>query len=124
VGLASALDAIVDNAVKFTPSGGHVTLAVTPGRDVVTIETADDGPGLDDEELERIGDRFWRSSRHQNVSGSGLGLSIVGALLAAAGATIAYAHNEPHGLKVTVRVPREPAEYPPASPPRPRAVTT
>jgi signal transduction histidine kinase len=122
VGLSGALDAIVDNAVKFTPSGGTVTVTVTPDRDVVTIETADDGPGLADEELERIGDRFWRSSRHQNVSGSGLGLSIVGALLAAGHATIAYGHHEPHGLKVTVRVPREPAEHPPA--PRSRAAVT
>jgi signal transduction histidine kinase len=113
VGLASALDAIVDNAVKFTPGGGTVTLTVTPGGDVVTIETADDGPGLDDEELARIGDRFWRSGRHQNVSGSGLGLSIVGALLAAGGATIDYARHEPHGLRVTVSVPREPPEGPP-----------
>jgi signal transduction histidine kinase len=122
VGLSGALDAIVDNAVKFTPSGGTVTVTVTPDRDVVTIETADDGPGLADEELERIGDRFWRSSRHQNVSGSGLGLSIVGALLAAGHATIAYGHHEPHGLKATVRVPREPAEHPPA--PRSRAAVT
>jgi signal transduction histidine kinase len=123
VGLAGALDAIVDNAVKFTPRGGTVTLTVTPHSDVVAVETADDGPGLADEELERIGDRFWRSSRHQNVSGSGLGLSIVGALLAAAGATIHYAHNEPRGLKATVRLPREPADHPPPQP-RPRAITT
>ena len=66
-------------------------------------------PGLTDEELARIGDRFWRSSRHQNVKGSGLGLSICRALLAAGGGSITFAHHraeEPHGLKVTVTVPR------------------
>ncbi|UCM90837.1 sensor histidine kinase [Streptomyces marincola] len=110
VGLSSALDAVVDNALKFTPAGGEVHVAVIAGRDEVTVVTADDGPGLAAEELERIGDRFWRSGRHQNVSGSGLGLSIVGALLAAAGAAIAYEPNEPSGLRVTVTVPRHAPE--------------
>ncbi|ONK10782.1 HAMP domain-containing sensor histidine kinase [Streptomyces sp. MP131-18] len=110
VGLSSALDAIVDNALKFTPSGGEVRVRVIAARDEVTVVTADDGPGLDEAELERIGDRFWRSGRHQNVSGSGLGLSIVAALLAAAGAGVSYARNRPHGLKVTVSVPRHAPE--------------
>ncbi|MEO3753985.1 HAMP domain-containing sensor histidine kinase [Streptomyces sp. B6B3] len=115
VGLAGALDAVIDNAVKFTPVGGEVSVTVTPRGDVVTVETADDGPGLDDEELARLGDRFWRSGRHQNVSGSGLGLSIVGALLAAGGARVAYTHNTPRGLLVTVTLPREePADHPPS----------
>ncbi|WP_049563777.1 sensor histidine kinase [Streptomyces sp. SBT349] len=110
VGLSSALDAIVDNALKFTPGGGEVRVVLTPNGESVTIETADDGPGLAGDELDRIGDRFWRSGRHQNVSGSGLGLSIVAALLAAGGATITYAANEPHGLRVIVAVPRHAPE--------------
>ncbi|MET2718966.1 HAMP domain-containing sensor histidine kinase [Streptomyces harbinensis] len=110
VALSSALDAVIDNALKFTPFGGEVTVTVTPDGDRVAIETADTGRGLDDEELERIGDRFWRAGRHQNVSGSGLGLSIVHTLLAAGGATIRYAHNEPHGLRVLISVPRHAPE--------------
>ncbi|MFJ9809303.1 ATP-binding protein [Streptomyces sp. NPDC101158] len=109
VALSSALDAVIDNALKFTPAGEEVGVAVrlSPGGATVEIEVADRGPGLTDEELERIGDRFWRSGRHQNVNGSGLGLSISRVLLTAGGGTIAYAHHEPHGLKVTVRVPRD-----------------
>ncbi|KUL52370.1 histidine kinase [Streptomyces sp. NRRL F-4489] len=106
VALSSALDAVVDNALKFTPAGEPVTVAVAPDGERVTITVADRGPGLAEEELARIGDRFWRSNRHQNVSGSGLGLSITRALLAAGGATIAYAPHPPHGLEVTVSVPR------------------
>jgi len=106
VALSSALDAVVDNAVKFTPEGEHVTVSVASEGEQVTIEVADGGPGLNDEELERVGDRFWRSSRHQNVSGSGLGLSITRALLAAGGADIAYTRNEPRGLRVVITVPR------------------
>ncbi|PNE38612.1 sensor histidine kinase [Streptomyces noursei] len=106
VALSSALDAVVDNALKFTPAGEPVAVAVTPDGERVTITVADRGPGLAGDELARIGDRFWRSGRHQNVSGSGLGLSITRTLLAAGGATIAYAPHPPHGLTVTVSVPR------------------
>jgi signal transduction histidine kinase len=106
VALSSALDAVVDNALKFTPAGGEVIVMVETGGDTVRIVVADGGPGLTEEEIARVGDRFWRSSRHQNVSGSGLGLSISRALLAAGGATIGYAPNEPRGLRVTITVPR------------------
>ncbi|MDT3398544.1 HAMP domain-containing sensor histidine kinase [Streptomyces sp. B1866] len=106
VALSSALDAVVDNAVKFTPAGARVRVTAEPGADTVAVTVADSGPGLTSEELARIGDRFWRSGRHQNVSGSGLGLSISRTLLAAGGGTIAYAPNEPSGLRVTISVPR------------------
>ncbi|MFF9340129.1 MULTISPECIES: ATP-binding protein [unclassified Streptomyces] len=106
VALSSALDAVVDNALKFTPAGERVTVRVLPGKDSVEVVVADLGPGLTEEELGRVGDRFWRSGRHQNVKGSGLGLSIARVLLAATGGGIAFAPNEPHGLRVTVTVPR------------------
>ncbi|MER8223642.1 HAMP domain-containing sensor histidine kinase [Streptomyces sp. NPDC094143] len=106
VALSSALDAVIDNAVKFTPEGEAVEVTVAPDGGTSTVVVTDHGPGLTDEELARIGDRFWRSGRHQNIKGSGLGLSISRALLAAGGGSIAYDHHEPHGLRVTVRVPR------------------
>ncbi|MGW1712933.1 ATP-binding protein [Streptomyces sp. NPDC002156] len=106
VTLSSALDAVIDNAVKFTPEDERVQVSVASNGETSTVVVTDGGPGLTDEELVRIGDRFWRSGRHQNVKGSGLGLSISRVLLAAGGGTISYDHHEPHGLKVTVRVPR------------------
>jgi signal transduction histidine kinase len=110
VTLSSALDAVIDNAVKFTPAGERVEVAVAAGGDTATVVVTDNGPGLTDEELTRIGDRFWRSGRHQNVKGSGLGLSITRALLAAGGGSLSYGHHEPHGLVVTVTVPRHPPQ--------------
>ncbi|MET8116051.1 sensor histidine kinase [Streptomyces prasinus] len=106
VALSSALDAVIDNAVKFTPEDRTVEVTVTSNGDTSTVVVTDNGPGLTDEELARVGDRFWRSSRHQNVNGSGLGLSISRALLTAGGGSIAYGRHEPHGLAVTVTVPR------------------
>ncbi|MFF6912348.1 ATP-binding protein [Streptomyces sp. NPDC012466] len=106
VALSSALDAVIDNAVKFTPEDQVVEVTVASRGDLSTVVVTDHGPGLTDEELARVGDRFWRSGRHQNVKGSGLGLSISRALLAAGGGSIAFDRHEPHGLKVTVAVPR------------------
>ncbi|MFH8337977.1 ATP-binding protein [Streptomyces sp. AM6-12] len=104
--LSSALDAVIDNAVKFTPEGGAVRVSVSSEGDTSRVVVTDTGPGLTEEELARVGDRFWRSGRHQNVKGSGLGLSITRALLEAGGGSIAYGPNEPRGLRVTVSVPR------------------
>ncbi|MDI5973064.1 HAMP domain-containing sensor histidine kinase [Streptomyces sp. SL13] len=110
VTLSSALDAVVDNAVKFTPPGAPVTVAVAARGEAVTVTVTDSGPGLTEDELTRVGDRFWRSPRHQNVSGSGLGLSIARILLRQAGGSLAFAPHTPHGLRVTVTVPRSEPE--------------
>jgi signal transduction histidine kinase len=106
VALSSALDAVLDNAIKFTQAGESVSVRVDGGPDRVAVRVADSGPGLAGDEIDRIGDRFWRSARHQNVHGSGLGLSIARALLSQGGGTIAYAKREPHGLEVALTVPR------------------
>jgi signal transduction histidine kinase len=106
VALSSALDAVLDNAIKFTPAGAAVGVRVAVEGDSVALTVADGGPGLGDDELARIGDRFWRSARHQNVQGSGLGLSIAAALLRQGGGAIRYGHHEPSGLEVVLTVPR------------------
>ncbi|MEU9237159.1 sensor histidine kinase [Streptomyces subrutilus] len=106
IALSSALDAVIDNALKFTPEGEEVEVSVSVLDRTVRVAVADRGPGLTEDELLRIGDRFWRSGRHQNVKGSGLGLSISRALLAAGGGSLSYEMNPPHGLRVTVTVPR------------------
>ncbi|MFE5210291.1 ATP-binding protein [Streptomyces sp. NPDC056600] len=106
VTLSSALDAVIDNAVKFTPEGGQVHVSVAANGLTARVVVVDEGPGLTDEELQRVGDRFWRSGRHQNVNGSGLGLSISKALLAAAGGSLEFGHHAPHGLRATVKLPR------------------
>ncbi len=106
IALSSALDAVIDNALKFTPTGEEVEVSVSTAGRSVRVVVADRGPGLTEEELLRVGDRFWRSGRHQNIKGSGLGLSISRALLAAGGGSLSYETNPPHGLRVTVAVPR------------------
>ncbi len=67
VTLSSAPDAVIDNAVKFTPADETVRVTVASTGDATTVVVTDNGPGLTDEELARVGDRFWRSGRHQNI---------------------------------------------------------
>ncbi|MEV7024570.1 HAMP domain-containing sensor histidine kinase [Kitasatospora sp. NPDC093558] len=106
IGFGSALDAVLDNALKFSPEGSRVRLRVAVRRDEVAVTVSDAGPGLTEEELSRAGDRFWRSPRHQNVDGSGLGLSIARTLLLAGGGSLGFAPVKPTGLAVTLAVPR------------------
>ncbi|KIQ64336.1 histidine kinase [Kitasatospora griseola] len=106
IGFGSALDAVLDNALKFSPADSTVRVGLTITKDEVTAIVTDAGPGLTEEELARVGDRFWRSSRHQNVDGSGLGLSIARTLLLAGGGDLRFAPADPHGLRVLLTVPR------------------
>jgi signal transduction histidine kinase len=104
--ISSALDAVLDNALKFTPVGGRVAAHVVEDGDVLAVEVVDSGPGLSADDLTHIGDRFWRSAANQNIPGSGLGLSIARTLLRTTGAEISFAAAQPRGLRVTIRMPR------------------
>ena len=101
---------LVDNALRYTPDGGSVTLRVHPGlagRGPV-LEVEDSGPGIPENERERVFSPFYRASAsmQRNPGGAGLGLAIVRDIAALHGATIALgdgARNQ--GLKVTVSFP-------------------
>lgn len=72
----SVLHNLLDNALRYVPSGGRIEVALRPVGDGLELRVADDGPGLPPEWRERVFDRFWRAPGQQ-VSGSGLGLAIV-----------------------------------------------
>lgn len=94
-----ALDAMLDNASKF---GGDdsVDVSLYAGDGAAVLSVRDYGDGLDDG-IDRIGERFFRSARHQNVEGTGLGLAIVRALVEHAGGRLRVRAADP-GLEVSV----------------------
>jgi len=103
-GLDAVLDALLDNALKFTPRGAGVEVAVRVRGERLTVAVRDHGPGLPVEELDRATDRFWRSPGHQNVPGSGLGLAIVSRIAARAGGSVALNLPDGGGLRVSVEL--------------------
>ncbi len=75
---------VLDNAVKFTPHGGRITVSVSVGKDdVLNIRISDTGIGIPKDEISRLGERFYRvdKTRSREMGGTGLGLSIVKHLL-------------------------------------------
>lgn len=102
----TVLDAVLDNAVKFTPPGGTVRVrtAVVDGQ--VEIAVRDTGPGLAPDELERATDRFWRSPGQINTEGSGLGLAIAARTVELGGGELGLDLPPGGGLRVVARLPR------------------
>ena len=93
--LRQALANLADNAVKYTPAGGHVWLRARREGDRVLLECRDDGPGIAPEDLPHIWDRLFRGDRSRGQKGLGLGLSLVRAIALAHGgeATVTSAHG-------------------------------
>jgi two-component system phosphate regulon sensor histidine kinase PhoR len=67
---------LVHNAVKFTPPGGHITVAARPAGDEVVLSVQDTGVGIPAEDLPRIFERFYKADRARSGGGTGLGLAI------------------------------------------------
>lgn len=79
--LFEAVANLVDNAVKFTPSGGRVELALDAEDDTALVRVSDTGPGISEQEREAVLRRFYRSDKMRHTPGVGLGLSLVAAIV-------------------------------------------
>jgi signal transduction histidine kinase len=79
--LLEAVANLVDNAVKFTPAGGRVSLCLLQGAHGPLVRVEDTGAGISEGEREAIFTRFYRSDRSRHAPGVGLGLSLVGAIM-------------------------------------------
>jgi signal transduction histidine kinase len=79
--LFEAVANLVDNAVKFTPAGGHVDIALLVHEGTTAIRVKDTGPGIPETEREAVTKRFYRSDKSRRTEGLGLGLSLVAAIV-------------------------------------------
>ncbi|MFC7309388.1 ATP-binding protein [Streptomyces monticola] len=111
--LERAIVNILDNAVKFSPPGGRIDVRLDRGE----LTVRDHGPGIPEDELPHVFDRFWRSPSARSLPGSGLGLSIVARTVQQCGGEVELRRAEGgDGTVAVVRLPGAPT--PPPQPPQ------
>ncbi len=93
---------LLDNAIRYIGTGSSITVTIVGGEASASIAVADDGPGIGDGDLRRLGERFLRLSTSAGQEGSGLGLAIVRSAAQRLGAQLQFTNTKP-GLRVTLR---------------------
>jgi len=107
---ADRLDQIIvnllTNALKFTPTGGQVTIDSGPAENRAVLRVSDTGVGIPADELPRIFDRFWRGHQAGRTGGSGIGLAVAAELARAHGGELTAASTAGLGTQMTLTLPR------------------
>jgi hypothetical protein len=110
--LAQAIGNLLDNAIKFTPANGTITLSATPSPPTIAGDTTaglrvtDSGPGMSDADRVKATQRFFRGDRSRHTPGVGLGLSLVQAVATLHHARLTLSNQQP-GLSVLLEWPKE-----------------
>ena len=102
--LSRALANLVENAIKYTPPPGRITLTAEAEGDSAQLVIADSGPGVPVEARDRVFDRFYRLEASRTTQGNGLGLSLARAVIGLHGGTIRLEDNAP-GLRAIITLP-------------------
>lgn len=95
----------LSNAIKFTPDGGAVSVAVTRDGGDAVFRVTDTGPGVPADQLARLSEPFFRTADHASGLGAGLGLAICQEIAERLGGTLHLANRAPHGFEFQVRLP-------------------
>jgi two-component system phosphate regulon sensor histidine kinase PhoR len=100
---------LVDNAIKYTKEGGHITVSFCPQKEDITVIVEDNGVGIAKEHLDRVFERFYRvdKARSRELGGTGLGLSIAKHIILLHNGKISIESEPGRGTKVFVTLPRE-----------------
>jgi two-component system sensor histidine kinase BaeS len=101
---------LIANAVKFTPAGGAITISTRTNGATASLEVVDNGPGIPEQDLPHVFERFWRGANGIRASGSGIGLAVVAELVAVHQGTVTAGNVSAGGARLTVTLPAAPAE--------------
>ncbi|MED5534576.1 MAG: HAMP domain-containing sensor histidine kinase [Pseudomonadota bacterium] len=104
--LFQAISNLIDNAIKYTPEDGSIQVVLKEGPAGQKIVIADSGPGIPEQERDRVFQRFYRLESHRGAEGNGLGLSLVAAVAQLHQTEILLEDNNP-GLRVVWDLPRD-----------------
>lgn len=98
---------ILNNAIKYSPNGGNVTVDVTCEGDTIQIGISDEGLGISEEDATRIFDKFYRSASEESkrIGGTGLGLAICKEIVQLHGGTISVQSQLGEGTTMIVELP-------------------
>ena len=102
--IQQAIANLLDNAFKFSPDGGRITVAAQPAGRIIRIEIADQGPGIPEADRARATERFFRGETARSTPGSGLGLALVQAVAHLHGGELRLEDAEP-GLRAVLILP-------------------
>ena len=105
--LRQVLDNLFENSLRYTAAGGRIGLHAHADNTHLHLVIDDSAPGVPDEALARLAERFYRvdASRSRAHGGAGLGLALCRRLLEAQGGSLAFAHSPLGGLRVTLSLP-------------------
>ncbi len=106
--VARAILNLIDNAIKYTPGGKSVTIALSKKRDKAVLQIKDMGMGISKKDLPHIFERFYRGSKVAKTIGSGLGLAIAKGIITAHQGTIEVISRVGSGTTVTITLPLNP----------------
>jgi signal transduction histidine kinase len=102
--LTQAIANLIDNAIKYTPQGGEITVKLSRHQRVIECTVADNGPGIPPEFYEKVKERFFRMEASRTSQGTGLGLSLVDAVAQLHRGELILGDNQP-GLVAMLRLP-------------------
>ena len=100
--LRQALNNVLNNAIKYSPGGGQVWVALTTEQRRIGIIVQDQGIGMTPEQISHFGERFWRADTSGNIPGTGLGIAIVKEILALMGGSLEV-ESQP-GVGTTIKL--------------------
>jgi signal transduction histidine kinase len=96
---------LIGNALKFTPAGGEIRLGAEAVGSGVLLSVSDSGPGIPEEDVPHVFDRFWTARRNSRVRGTGMGLAIVRGIVEAHGGQVWVERNARGGATFYMRLP-------------------